>query len=76
MPSESVTDLDDRYEVCPKCGEPFNHWIPNGYRNSWPTDVDFEICTTDETERVYVHTQNLKHDWSHDLAGSEGDDAE
>jgi hypothetical protein len=58
--SEQSTGGAEQMDVCPKCGEPFNHWVDNGFRNTWPKGVDFEVCTTDDSERVFVHTQNLR----------------
>jgi len=46
--------------LCPQCGETYKHRIQNGYRNAWIGDVDFEVCTTADSEDMYVHTQNLE----------------
>lgn len=69
------TDDTEQFDVCPKCGETFNHWIDNGYRNSWPRGVEFEVCTTADSELTFVHTQNLKNSWSRDTERAQGDDS-
>jgi len=49
-----MTELPD---VCPKCEKPFNHLVTNGYRNRWIGSAnDFAVCTTADSERMYVHT--------------------
>lgn len=63
---------EPQFDVCPKCNEPFNHWVPNGYRDAWPKDADFEVCTTEDSERMFVHVQNLHKD----RAAGEDDDGE
>jgi hypothetical protein len=76
MPSDTSTDDIQRLEVCPKCGDSFNHWIDNGFKNTWPKGVDFEVCTTDDSERMFVHTQNLHKNHPRDTdTDREGDDA-
>lgn len=49
---------------CPVCGDTYNHRVDNGYRNYWPTGVKFEVCTTDDSDEMYVHTQELLVDES------------
>lgn len=77
MTNDTKADDTERLELCPKCGERFNHWIDNGFRNTWPKGVDFEVCTTDESERMFVHTQNLRkatlEDWYDETDTEHGD---
>lgn len=40
---------------CPVCGEELNHKITNGYRN-WYSFKNVPICTTDDSDTMYVHS--------------------
>ena len=42
-------------DECPVCGEEYNHYIPNGYRNSWPLVAKIAVCTPFESDEMYVH---------------------
>ena len=59
--------MNDNNETCPVCGEEYNHYIDNGYRNGWPTEGDegiatvkFEVCTPSDSDHMYVHTENVR----------------
>ena len=62
MPNKT---MNDNTETCPVCDETYNHRIENGYRNGWPTEggdvatIKFEVCTTSDSDTMYVHTKNV-----------------
>ena len=46
-------------ETCPQCDEQYNHKVTNGYRNTWPSiEYAVFICTTADSETIYVHVDN------------------
>lgn len=56
-----VTHIDTiDMDKCPVCNEAYNHRVDNGYRNRWPSTVSFEVCTPDDSDTMYVHTQRLR----------------
>lgn len=48
-------------EVCPVCDEEYNHFVDNGHRNSWPTDLaKVAVCTTEDSDWMFVHVTEVK----------------
>lgn len=52
-----MPDTTTDTEPCPVCDGRVNHVVRNGYRNTWDTDIQFWVCTTDESDWMYVHTE-------------------
>lgn len=64
--SDNKQIMTDNTETCPVCGEEYNHFVDNGYRNGWPTEggenasIKFEVCTPTDSDRMYVHTSGVE----------------
>lgn len=60
----TAQDVSMPYDhVCPRCGDRYNHYVDNGLRNSWPRGVEFEVCTIEDSEEMFVHVEDLRHSW-------------